>query len=524
MKKKQTITRIFLILGILVLVNIISIRLFTRVDLTSTKAYTLSDASKNLVRSLEDKFVVRAYFTSDLPSPYNNHKRFVQDQLDDFRAYAGGNFEYEFIDPAGKPETEQEAQRYGIPPVQVQVVKNDKLQIEKGYMGLVFLYEGKQERLPVVQALDKLEYEISSNIKKMTVALKNKVGILTGHDEPALDKMQDFRTMLGEQYDVTTVDLAGGKAVPSDIKALLAIAPKKSFQDWEKYLLDQYVMKGGRIAFFINKIDASLQGQMGQVLNLGLDDLFEKYGIRINNDMVRDSRCANITIAQQSGFMTFQSQIPYPYIPIASDFNQENVLLKNMAPAMFYFVSSVDTLSIPGIRHEVLVTSSNKSGRQQGDQFMINPTERFTVDMFNEKHIPLAVSIEGTLKSAFADRQVELDPSLHSSIDLSHKITEVEKAKLVFVGDGNFVQTETMGSRESLVFASAMVDWLADDVGLTTIRSREVAAQPLDEVSEGTKTLAKSMNLALPAILVALAGVIRWRMRIAWRKRIQMSV
>jgi len=93
----------------------------------------------------------------------------------------------------------------------------------------------------------------------------------------------------------------------------------------------------------------------------------------------------------------------------------------------------------------------------------------------------------------------------------------------VVVGDGNFVQRETMGSRDNLVFAASLVDWLTDDVGLTSIRSRETAAKPLEEVTEGTKTLVKSLNLALPPVLVVVAGVIRWRMRAAWRKKIQMS-
>src|SRR5713101_2783001 len=255
MLTQQTITRLLLILGILVVVNIISIRVFTRLDLTSTKAYTLSEASKNLVRSLDDKFLVKAYFTSDLPSPYNNHRRFVQDQLDDFRAYGKGKFEYEFIDPSNKPEIEQEAQRYAVPPVQVQVIKNDKMQIEKAYMGLVFLYGDKQERLPVVQSLDKLEFDISSNLKKLTSKQLNKIGFLTGHTEPGLDKMEEFRQTLSNKYEVTTVDLSGDKAVPSDVSALVIVSPRKKFADWEKYLIDQYVMRGRRAAFFIDKVD-----------------------------------------------------------------------------------------------------------------------------------------------------------------------------------------------------------------------------------------------------------------------------
>lgn len=524
MLKDLSPAKLLLIFGILVVVNLISIRLFTRFDLTSTKAYTLSEASKNLVRALDDRFLVKAYFTSELPAPYNNHRRFLQDQLDDFRAYGGGNFEYEFIDPSSKPEIEQEAQRYGIPPVQVQVIKDDKLQIEKAYMGLVFLYGDKHERLPVVQTLDKLEYDIASNIKKLTSSQVKKVGILTGHDGPEFDKLEDLRQVLSAQYEVVPVDLVGGKSVPFDIAALLIISPKKKFQDWEKYLIDQYIMRGGRVGFFIDRVDATLQMQLTQDNNIALDDLLEAYGARINADLVRDSRCASVTVSQQQGFFVFQSQVPYPYLPIASEYNPDNVLVKDLPPVMFYFVSSVDTTPAQrsGMRADVLLSSSNQSGRGEA-RILINPTAQFTREMFAEEHIPLAVTLEGPLKSFYADHPVTLDTSVAASIDTTQKIRETSLAKLAVVGDGSFVQRETMGSRDNLAFAAALVDWLADDIGLTTIRGRALSAKPLEEVTEGTKTLVKSTILAAPPVIVVLVGIVRWRLRVAWRKRIQSS-
>jgi gliding-associated putative ABC transporter substrate-binding component GldG len=525
MLKKLDSIKILLILGIVVVINLISIRIFTRFDLTSTQAYTLSNASKNLVRSLDDRFLVKAYFTSELPAPYNNNRRFLQDQLDDFRAYGKGNFEYEFIDPSKAPEIEEEARRYGIPPVQVQVIKDDKLQIEKAYMGMVFLYGDKQERLPVVQTLDKLEYDIASNIKKLTSQQLNKIGFLTGHNEPEFNNLEEFRQVLSDQYEVTQVSLADGKPIQQDIVALLIISPKKRFQDWEKYLIDQYIMRGGRVGFFIDRIEATLQMQLTQENNIGLDDWLEAYGARVNADLVRDMRCASITVSQQQGFFVFQNQVPFPYLPIASEFNPDNVLVKNLQPVMFYFASSIDTVPAQkaGMKADVLLTSSKQSGRADGGRVLVNPTQQFTRDMFNEQHIPLAVTLQGPLKSFYAERPVTLDSTVASVIDTAQKIRETSSAKLVVVGDGSFVQKEIMGTRDNLAFAAALVDWLADDIGLTTIRSRSVAAKPLDEVTEGTKAFVKSIILAVPPLLVVVTGVIRWRLRAAWRKRIQMS-
>ena len=263
--RRQTIVLIFALLGAIVLLNLLAIRFFKRVDLTSEKLYTLSDASKDLVKSLDDKFLVKAYFKSDLPAPYNNIKREVQDQLDEYRAYSGGNFQYEFIDPGKSEDLKKEAQRYGIPPVQVQVLKEDKLQIEEAYLGLVFLYGDKQERLPLVQSTSNLEYEISSAVKKMTAAELKKIGFLSGHGEPNLQAIGELQAILAKQYQISNVDLAGGKPVPSDLSVLVIDAPDKPFKSWEKFLIDQFLMKGGRIAFFINKVNANLQGQMGQI-------------------------------------------------------------------------------------------------------------------------------------------------------------------------------------------------------------------------------------------------------------------
>lgn len=524
-KKQQVILQIILVIGIIVFTNIISVRIFTRLDLTSSKAYSLSDASKNLVKSLEDKFLVKVYFTADLPAPYNNNRRLLKDQLDDYRAYSKGNFQYEFIDPSAKPEIEQEAQRYQIPPVQVQVVKDDKLQIEKAYMGLVFLYGDKQEHIPVIQNLDKLEYEISSRIKKLTSHTQHKIGFLTGHGEPGFEQMKQLQQILSDLYELVPVSIANGQDIAHDISALVIVAPNQSFSETDKYILDQYLMRGGKIAFFINQIDATLQKQTGQPLSLNLEDLIENYGVRINADMVRDARCANVTIQQQSGFMTFQSQVPFPYLPIGSEFNPSNIVVKNLGPVIFHFVSSIDTsfAKAKGVNATVLLSSSNKAGRMQG-MFMINPTMQFTADMFTEAHIPLAVSVEGSFKSLFANKDATLDSAAVNTIDQRNKLTTSTHTKIVVVGDGDFIQDTYVGTKDNMVFANNLIDWLVDDIGLASIRTKELAVKPLDEVSDGTRTFVKYLNLAVPPLIIILIGIVRWRLRVSRRKRIEMSI
>lgn len=522
-QKRQYLLRALLILGIIVLINLIALRVFTRVDLTEGKIYTLSEASKNLARSLDDKFVVKAYFSSDLPAPYNNTKREVQDQLDDYRAYAGGNFQYEFIDPGRKEDLEQEAQRYGIPPVQVQVLKEDKLQIEKAYMGLVFLYGDKQERVPVVQSTSNLEYEISSSIKKMTSKELRKVGFLTGQGEPDLQQMASVQEMLAKQYQVTTVSLSGGKPIPSDIAVLVIAAPSQPFKSWEKFLIDQYLMKGGRIAFFINKVNANLQNQMGQALNLHLEELLEAYGIRINTDLVRDVSCAYVMVKQQAGFMVIQNQVPFYYLPRANDFDKQSPLVRDLSSVVFYFVSSLDTslARSKGLGINVLVKSSPRSGRQE-NFFMINPTQQVTPEMFKESGIPLVATLEGAFPSAFTNKPIEADSTVKGTIDTTHRLFNSRLSKIVVVGDGDFLQDQLSGgNKDNFLLASNLVDWLADDIGLAEIRARDSGSKPLEEVGEGAKTWIKGIDLAVPPLLVVLVGIVRWRWRISKRKSLE---
>ena len=519
--KRQTLLRFGLLVGILILANVISVRIFSRLDLTEGSVYTLSDASRLLVGNLEDKFLIKAFFSSELPPPYNNNRRYLQDQLDEYRAYSAGNFQYEFIDPTSNTELEQEAQRYGIPPVQVQILKENKFQVEKAYMGIVMLYGDKHEVVPVIETTRNLEYDISTTIKKLSTKDLPNIVFSTGHGEPGLEKLTAVGQTFEKQYEVETVDLKDGKPVPAGASALLIVGPSEKFSDEEKFQIDQYLMRGGRIALFLNKVQANLQSQRASVVSLNLDDLLEAYGVRINNDLVRDVRSAEIAVTQQLGFMTIQNRVPYPYLPIVGEFNTESMVVKDLRSVLLYFASSIDTTVARsrGLDLTVLASTSNRSGKQEGF-FRLDPTQQFTEDMFKESHLPLAVSLEGTFRSLYADTSIANDTL---STHVVTKLTESPPTRIVVVGDGDFMQDQYLGQRDNITFVNNVVDWLIDDIGLTQIRSRTIAAKPLEEVSNNTKTILKYINMILPPFVVVVAGVVRWRVRIARRKTIQMT-
>ena len=510
--KSQTLVRVGLIALILIVLNFVSVRLFSRIDLTRNHVYSLSQASKNLVKGLDDKVTIRAYFTEDLPAPYSANRRLLLDELNEYKAYGGGNLEFEFVDPSSE-KAEQDAQQQGIAPVQVQVINQDKLEVKKAYMGLVFLYEDKKETIPVVQNPGTLEYDISSTIKRLTAKSQKKIGFLTGNGEPALNDLGQTQQILRSQYMVEPVDVTKGKAVPPDVAVLMVIAPTSRIAEPEKFQIDQYLMRGGRIAFLINRIDASLQQQYGRPLDTGLDDMLECYGARINPDLVRDVQCANVTIMQQQAGYSIQSQVPFPYIPIVSAFDKGNAMVKDLQGVILMFASSVDTVGLASksLQGEVLFRSSKQSGRQTG-MFVFDPLARWTRDQFPENGIPLGVVIEGVFHSLYAGKPAPVDTAAGSIPPASNPPATSQQTRIVVVGDGDFMKDRTT-SRDNITFFANLTDYLADDAGLIAIRSKDVSEPPLEPVSDGSKQAIKYTNMILPPLLVLGYGLMRWRKR-----------
>ena len=519
--KSRSLLLIAFALAALILLNVISIRLFGRVDMTERDLFTLSDASKELVGSLDDKIAVTAYITEELPPPYNQYRRAVLDQLNEYKAYSGGNLVYEFINPDGEVG-EQEAQRQGIAPVQVQVMEEDKFESKRAYMGLTFHYEDKKEAIPFIQNLSSLEYDISATIKRLTSTSKQKIGFLTGHGEPGLQELQGIQRTLAGQYELTTVDVAGGTAVPSDVKALVVMAPATPLPETHQYQLDQYLMRGGRIAFLMNRVGASLQERFGRELDLGTEELFEAYGIRLNPDLVRDRRCANISIVQQSFGFNVQSQVPFPLLPVASDFNPENMMVKDLKGLVLFFVSSVDTvgLSAKALHSELLMASSEKSGRLT-KIFMINPLAEYPPAEFLEQHIPLAWLVSGQFTSAYASKEIPVDSTTAGIVPVEEKRLKGPESRIIVVGDGDFARDAYLGNNDNVTFFANMIDYLVDDAGLITIRSKDVTLPPLEQVADGTRNLLKYGSLIAPPVLVLCYGLIRWRNRQARRKALE---
>ena len=533
--KKQAILTISVIIAIIIVVNIISTRVFTRVDLSKNKSYTLSPISKDIVKGLEDKLVIKGYFSDGLPPPYNNLKRDIQDLLNDYRSYSKGNLNYEFYNPTGGSEIEgqnnelqKEAEKYGIQPVQIQVSDNNKMEVKKIYVGLVFLYGGKQEIIPVVQSTNNLEYEITSMIKKMTTEKKKKIGFLMGNDETDYKKMNRINQILSAQYDLQTVDVSLNKAVPDDISALIVFSPKTELKETQLFMLDQYIMRGGRIAWLINKVVPNFQQQIviGDVTKLGLDDFLANYGIRISSDLVRDLNCSSVQVQSQIGIPI---SMKYPYFPMITNINRTNPAFNNIASVTLTFASTIDTSVAAGknVKIKPLLLSSDKSGLAK-DFFILNLEQFQSMDkkaadtLFNMKNLMVGAIFEGSFKTYFAGKTPPKDTAAGSTPFTVVPFNESQKeSRMVVIGDGDFANEENRPPADNITFFVNMVDYLVDDVGLAEIRSKETSESPLDEKSDSTKMFVVWLNRILPPALILLFGLYKLNQRRIRKRNLQ---
>ncbi len=511
--KKEGVTQIALVIGILILANYIADQVFLQFDMTEDNEYTLSKPSEDIAKSLQDPVTVTAYFSGQLPPQLIRIKSQFRDFLNEFRAYSGGNLEYNFIDPNKNPEAEQKAQRAGIRPVLVNVRKRDQVSQKRAYLGAVFRYEGKNEIVPVIQPGAGMEYTIASTIKKLTETKKPKIGLLQGNGEPGRQEMPQLMQQLQDRYQVEPVDDFDSTGVPADIDVLMVVAPTKPFTQKQLEAIDQYIMAGGKAVFAINRVQANIQRGFARPMDTGINDLLTSYHIPIKPNLVRDVNASAIGVSQvQNGFQ-FVRQIRYPYIPIISTFG-DNPISKGLESVVFQFVSSIDTTRADSAQKiTVLASSSSKSG-ESGDFMSLSLMKNWQLNDFRESHVPVAALIKGVFSSHFAGND-SIKVRLKKSVPTS----------LIVIGDGDFVQNGEPGQKQqrlpddNINLMANSIDYLADDTGLIALRTKGITDRPLEIISQGAKNALKYINVFVPILLILGYGFVRYERNKSRRRR-----
>ena len=491
------------VITIIVLANLISRRLFFRWDLTEGQIYTLSPSSKGIIAKLDDRLLAKVYFSDNLPGQYANNRRYLQDLLEEFQAYSGGKFRFEFFRPEDDSELEADAQRYGIPPMQLQAIENDRMEIKNVWMGLALLYEDQREVIPVIQTTSGLEYQLASAIKKLVDLDKRTVGIVS--DPQWQDRNRNVRDMLSQTYNVRNVNL--DQAVAPEIDLLLINQVTDSLSTEALYHLDQYVLSGRPLLAAQSRIKAELNRGFASQINTNLVDLLAHYGIEITGNMLADRVCSQIGVETQRGIFRMRNTVEYPFFPLIRRFNPDNVIVSDLEQARLFFTSeivpSIDSTRTESARFEPLLFTSDFSTVVPGPGYNISYQNNPAFARLNEPGKIAAALLLGEVDSYFQEKP---------GPDEADLIPSTLGARILVVGDGDFMADEAGGSLpENLIMFINAVDYLVGDEELIAIRSREVTSRPLEELSDGTRRGLKWANILGPSILIITTGLWRWR-------------
>lgn len=511
----SVLVEVLIVIAIIVLVNLLSMRFFARADLTEGNLFSISESTKEVLRDLDDVVNIKIYFSKDLPPYLTTLTREIRDMLGEYMAYAGGNLIVDFEDPAKDPETEQRVQSLGIPPVQLNIIEQDKAEVMNAYLGIAILFEDRKEVIPVVQGAGNLEYDLTSAILKVASGEQKTVGFLAGHGEPGLDEaFEAVRRSLEKQYIVKPVETAEGGMVPVDVNTLV-IAGSRQLGAWDLFAVDQFLMRGGRLMFMVDRFDipeGSLQAIQAET---GLDSLLASYGITVRPDMVVDRSAGTATFS--AGF--FRYTLPYPLWPmvVKSGFSAESPVTNQLERAVLPWTSTieVDSSATRDFEAMTLARSSAQSWAEE-HRFNLNPQRSFA-PTGEVGPRTLAVLLSGTFPSYFAGKGV---PQIEGAeVWQGDRLDRSPETQILVVGNSKFAQSDFLGQYpENHTFFMNAIDWLTLGDSLIGIRSRVVTSRPLKQIGEKSKaTVRFATTFGIPIVLIVW-GLIRRYMRSSRRK------
>lgn len=482
---------IILVLAIIVVLNLLSDKLFWRADLTADKLYSTAAVTKSTISELADPVNIRVYFSSDLPNQFSLTRRQLDDLLSEYSVYSK-NFTYQFVDPGdGK-----EAEMLGIPKLQFNDIRHDKLEVVTGYMGLVISYRDKQEVIPVLQDTANLEYELVSLLKKMIATQPAKLGVLQNYSTVSLDReAQILGRSLARIYDIQSVDLT--EPVPTDIKALIIMGVKADLTEPELKHLDKFLMANGTLIVLhdgVTTITTPINFNVENKSNL--TKLLAAYGFKVEPKLVADLY-SGIAAFNQGATMY---NVHYPLWPklLKVNFNQSQPSVANLEGVIFPWVSPI-TLDRSKLNETAQLLELAKSSDQawlMPSNANINPAEILRPTEQRGAMLLMA-SLTGKIKSAYDQG-------------------ESSQARLIVIGDSDFIKDDfAQGALPNLVLMQNLIDGVALDANLAQIRSKQVTVRSIANLADSTKQLVGWLNIFGMTVLVVLAGLARYY----WRKR-----
>lgn len=554
--KKQVITETIIWVAILLLVSVLSSYFFARFDLTADKRYSLSKSTRLMLEDLDDEVYFKIYLDGDLPAGFKRLQNSVREMLDEFRAYGGESVQYEFIDPMENPN-EQTRQRIfrelyqkGLDPTNLQVKEKDGGTTQKLiFPGILVSYQGREVAVNILKkhvtatadanlqtSIQSLEYDLTFAINQLLTPTAPIIGFVRGHGELPPQQMEDMSYTLGKFYNLRQVD-ADAEILKTDslgqlVYRLLVVAqPLEKYTEPEKFLIDQYIMAGGSMLWLIDNTTASIDSLSharevtAMPVELNLDDQLFTYGVRLNANLVQDMQCAVIPVnTALVGQPPQFTPAPWVFSPVVTPLG--NIpLTKNLDMIRIDFASTIDTVG-----HDASVSKTVLLATSDNSRTVSLPTrvdlsiigERIASEAFAKSSLPVAVLLEGSFRSAFANRPIQVEGFSHSQFR-----RQGEQARMIVVSDGDIIRNQfrqngdqmeplplgydrytrqTFGNKEFLLNA---VNYLCGFDELMESRSKEFKMRMLDKAKvQEQRTLWQSVNVVLPIIVLLVFGLI----------------
>jgi ABC-2 type transport system permease protein len=548
---------------IILLVNIIGYFAFTRFDLTSERRYSLSEPTRKLLKSLDDIVYFQVYLEGEFPAGFKRLKRETREMLDQFRAYSD-NIQYEFINPSASPDQKENNEVYrrlverGLNPTDLQVKTSDGQSQQIIFPGAIVTYKNKELPLELLisqmgvspeevlnNSIQNLEFNLANTIRKLTVSIKPKIAFIQGHGELSKDETADAAQALSEYYGVEYIRIGGKlnslaeRTLASDsttvkirnkFDAVIIAKPDSVFSEQDKFILDQFIMYGGRVLWLVDAVFASMDSMqfsdatVGIINEVNLSDQLFNYGVRLNTNLVMDLNALPIPLKTgETGGAPQIDYFPWYFFPVLNP-AIDNPIVKNLNAIKTEFISSIDTLEKKGVKKTILLTSSTYSRTVNTPVYISLGILKEEPDkkLFNKQNIPVAVLLEGTWESLYNNR---IPPTISGNKEIGFA-SKSEPGKMILVGDGDIIKNQLRTTSSGIVpyplgydrhtgqsfgnkdFILNAMNYLIDENGLISIRSRELKLRLLDRTKINDDRLFwQIFNVLLPISIVILLGI-----------------
>lgn len=495
---------------VLVLLNAIGGKFNTRLDLTDRQQYTLSPATRKLLKNLEDIVTIRVYFSQSLPPAVQSLKTDVDDLLSEFKIASGGNLRVEFHDPQTDAMTEQKVMLMGIPPLDVNIIKKDKQEIAKIYLGMSLHFTDRSEVLAVVQDTRNLEYRLAAGILKMTQKTTPTIGWCdAAHEE---DPYRYVQERIAERYEIRKLTLGDLGNLEKEPVAALVLIPPEKLSDKELAAIDRYLKNGGKLVLMAEEVGLDLKSglQTKDVAN-PLADLLQGYGVTIDNALTLDRSSAHATFSTGYGNLF----TPYPYwIQVRPEnFNAGEPMVSELATLVIPWAGPIriaDTLPEKTTVLPLVETTEFAVAESFREDLNLDPNsaKESLGQQSATKKIPLSVLI--TRKNGVGTRGAGTSG------------TGTPDTKILVFASRHFLQDHFLQRyRENSLLIENTVDVFASGDTLVGIRSKTSHFNPIELESESGRTWVKTLNLLLSPSLLLAAGSILWFRRKARALQLQ---